>query len=92
MKRIWVVVLMIVGFALIGWTTPPASARDDAAAHSLVGSWLVEVEFAGQPPLRLPNLTSFTSDGIVTVAAPALLPETPDSGGSRDVVSAGHGA
>jgi len=87
-----VTALVVVGLMLSGWSTPATGARDDAAANPLVGSWLVEVEFAGEPPLRLPNLTSFTSDGIVTVAAPALLPETPESGGSRDVFSAGHGA
>ncbi len=91
MRRMLVIAL-VVGFMLSGWSTPATGARDDAAVGPLVGSWLVEVEFAGQPPLQLPNLVSFTSDGIVTVATPTLLPETPDSGGSRNLFRAGQGA
>ena len=61
------------------------------AAHPLVGSWLVAVDVEGNPPLRLPNLASFTADGVVVVAAPTLLPELPGST-SRNLFSSGHGA
>jgi hypothetical protein len=61
------------------------------AAHPLVGSWLVGVDVEGNPPLLLPNLASFTADGVVVVAAPPLLPELP-GGTARNLFSSGHGA
>jgi hypothetical protein len=71
-----------------------AAQTEDAigAGHALVGSWLVVVEIEGQPPLRLPNLASFTADGVVVVSAPTLLPELPGADTARDVFSTGHGA
>jgi hypothetical protein len=64
-------------------------ATDD---HPIVGSWIVAVEIEGEPPLLLPNLASFTADGVMTVAAPVLLPELPGDNATRDLFSAGHGA
>lgn len=86
--------LFLLAMALLGGGIAVAVGRPAAAqeaAHPLVGSWRVEVTVDGQPPLALPNLASFTADGIVLVSAPPLLPELPGSP-ARDAFSAGHGA
>jgi hypothetical protein len=91
----WLLAVAIVIFGFVGVGHGGAVAQDEdssLAGHALVGSWLVEVTVDGQSPLRLPNLASFTADGVVVVAAPALLPESPETAATRDVFSAGHGA
>lgn len=84
------VVLAAVGFAA---GRSPVAAQT-AEPHPLVGSWRVEVEVVaeGQPPLTLPNLASFTADGVVLVSAPSLLPELPGAGAPAELFGTGHGA
>jgi hypothetical protein len=90
MVRSLVLVLALVAAAVVG---PAAWAQEDGAAadHPLVGSWQVEVTVDGAPPLALPNLASFTADGVAIVSAPPLLPELPGAP-ARDQFSTGHGA
>ena len=96
MRRVAVVlsVLAVVVVGLVARGRPTTTAQDGTplpAGHPLVGSWSVTVSFDGQPPLVLPNLATFTSDGTVVVAAPSILPETP-GGPAVSFFSAGHGA
>jgi hypothetical protein len=88
------VVLLFAGALWMSLGAPPARAQEDdssPANHPLVGSWFVRVEVDGNPPLELPNLVSFTADGVVLVAAPTLLPEVPGAG-TENLFSSGHGA
>jgi hypothetical protein len=78
----------LAGPAALGQEATPAPP---AETHPLVGSWRVEVTVDGNPPLALPNLASFTADGVAVVSAPPLLPELPGSP-ARDAFSTGHGA
>ena len=96
MRRVpvWIPVLVLAIVAMVAARLPAATARQETAppaGHPLVGSWKVTVSFDGQPPLVLPNLATYTSDGTAVIAAPPQLPETPGSTTPRDFFSPGHG-
>jgi hypothetical protein len=95
MRLILIIAVLMATFAMNALNEASMAAQSNestGAGHTLVGSWLVVVEIEGQPPLRLPNLASFTADGVVIVSAPTLLPELPGGDTTRDVFSTGHGA
>jgi hypothetical protein len=57
--------------------TMAAPALAQSASSPVVGTWIVAVTVEGPPPLTLPNLVTFATDGTMTVAAPPRLPELP---------------